>query len=128
MSKIKKWENEIKDFPSTIQVEGLYDDYEGFRILLRGGTPSRVYRVNFGDYYLGYRNFDESERLKSLPFFPLNTREWCLFKSTDSDFTNWIIEESNGIQEKDDVTHYYIVTPNDVIDVLCLKEPIIEEL
>ncbi len=128
MSKIVKWETSIENFPNAITIDGLYDDYEGFRILVRGGKPSNVYRISFGDYYLGYRNFDESERLKSLSQFPVNCREWSLFKADDSDFIDWVHSESNHIQLKEDITHFYIVTQNDIVEILCLKEPIIEEL
>ncbi len=125
---IIKWDVSLKGFPKTIHIEGLHDDYEGFRVIVRGGNPSKVYRINFETYYLGYRNFDESERLKSLSIFPFDSREWCLFKTEDSDFIDWVVDESEGIQMKEDITHFFIATPNDMVEVLCLREPIIEKL
>lgn len=127
-NKIVKWDLSLKGFPKTLYIEGLHDDYEGFRILIKGGNPSKLYRINFGTYYLGYRNFDESERLKSLHLFPCDCREWSLFKTKDSDFIDWLVDESKGIQSKDEITHYFIVTPNDMVEILCLSEPTIEEL
>lgn len=125
---IVKWNISLVDFPKTIYIEGLYDDYEGFRVIVRGEKSSRLYRISFDNYYIGYRNFDESERIKSIPEFPMNSREWCLFKSQNSDFINWLVEESCGIQSKGDITHYYIMTPNDIVEILCLKEPKVELL
>ena len=127
MEEIKKWEVNIFDFPQTVNVEGIHDDYEGFRIILRGGNPSRVYKLSF-ENYLGYRNFDESYRLKSLNMFPNNSREWCLFISKDSDFINWAVIESEGFQTKEKIIHFYIATPNDIVEVLSFEEPEIEEL
>lgn len=126
---IEKWMPlSVKKFPKTIYVEGLHDDYEGFRVVVKSENPSKVFCIKFDSYYLGYRNFNESERLKSLPLFPENSREWCLFKSTKSKFIEWVVNESQGVQSGEKITHYFIVTSDDIIEILCLKEPVIEEL
>lgn len=125
-NKIIKWESRITDFPNTIHILGVYDDFEGFRIVVRGDNNS-LYKFKF-ENYLAYRNADEGARLKSLQLFPTNSREWCLFKSYQSDFIEWIVTESNGIYTIDQITHYIFMTPNDVIEILSLDEPEIEEL
>ncbi len=126
---IEKWNIDyLHDFPSTLYIEGLHDDYEGFRILVKGGKPSKVYRISF-DCHLGYRNFDESERLKSLTDFPCNAQEWCLFKSNNSSFIEWLVSESfEASFDKKEVTHYFVATPNDIVEVLATCEPKIEKL
>lgn len=125
---IEKWETEIKDFPKEIFVEGLHDNYEGFRLVVRGGKPSRVYRISF-DCHVGYRNFDESERLKLNSLFPSFTGGWSLFVSEKSDFIDWLVGESFEVHtKKEEITHYYIATPNDIVEVLATCEPKIEKL
>jgi|SRR5690606_9599280 len=110
---IKTWYPKLDEkFPNSIVIDGIHDDYEGFRILVRGGEPSKVYRISFGFDYLGYRNFDESERLRTIPDFPKNSREWCLFKSDESSFIDWMVHESKGIHSLDEITHFYIATSN----------------
>jgi len=126
-NEIIKWNPKISNFPKTIYIEGLYDDYEGFRILVKGGDPSQMYKIVF-DNYLGYRNFDEGERIKSFDSYPANSQEWCLFISKDSKFIDWVIDESEGFVSKDNVIHFHIITPNDVIEVLSYEEPKIEQL
>ena len=127
MSKIKKWKSVISDFPQTVNVEGIHDDYEGFRIILRGGKPSRVYKLSFQNY-LGYRNFNESYRLKSFDSYPVNSQEWCLFISKESEFIDWVVDQSEGFLSKEKIIHFYIATPNDIVEVLSFDEPEIEEL
>lgn len=125
---IEKWIVEIEDFPSDIFVNGLYDDFEGFRILVKGGNNSRIYRISF-DSALGYRNFDESERLNMLNDFPTSKDGWSLFKTKDSEFIDWIVKESFEVHVKrEEITHYYIVTPNDIIEILSTTLPSIERM
>lgn len=126
-NEIIKWEPQIDDFPKKIHVMGIYDDYEGFRIIVRGDGDTNLFRFKF-DNYIAYRNSDEGARLKSLNLFPNDSREWCLFQSNNSEFIDWIVSESSGIYLKESITHYYFATPNDIVEVLSLDEPEIEEL
>jgi hypothetical protein len=124
---ISKWQPKIENFPESISVIGLYDDSEGFRIIFKDDKSMRHFKFTF-ENYLSYRNSDEGVRLRSLYFFPNNSREWCLFKSLSSDFINWLITESTGIYSSGDITHYFFATSDDIIEVLALDEPLIEEI
>ena len=127
-NKIEMWQTKIDNFPNEIFVEGLHDDYEGFRLIVRGGKPSRVFRIRF-ESHLGYRNFDESERLKLISLFPSSSNGWSLFKTENSSFIDWIVEESYEAHvTRDEITHYFVVTPNDIVEILTTEEPIIEIL
>lgn len=126
---IEKWKPfEAADFPADIQVEALHDDYEGFRVIVKGGISSEVYKIDFSDLYLGYRNFDESERLKFINSFPKDLRGWSLFLLTDSEFINWLTKESLEILSKDELKHFVIFTGDDIIEVLTLKDPVVTKL
>ncbi|ALS00164.1 hypothetical protein ATZ33_01860 [Enterococcus silesiacus] len=46
-----------------------------------------------------------------------------LFIIENSDFADWLEKESFGVNSKKDVTHYCIYTPDDVVDILSLKDP-----
>nr|WP_320049945.1 hypothetical protein [uncultured Desulfuromonas sp.] len=101
----KKW-TPIDSLSQTLYLEGLYDDYEGFRLLLRGaGEEQRILRIAF-DSALSYRNIDEG----------------------DSGFLQWFNHESQNIHKSDEVVHYSIYTPNDCLDVLSIFPPTVEWL
>ncbi|SHM97213.1 hypothetical protein SAMN05444484_11724 [Flavobacterium chilense] len=124
---IIKWEPDFTNFPNTIYIASLIDDYEGFRVIVKSENSSEHFKFKFNNY-ISYRNADEGARLKSLNLFPLNSRQWCLFRAEKSDFISWIVEESSGMYLEEAITHYFFVTPNDIIEVLSLEEPELEEL
>lgn len=115
--------------PNELYIDAIHQDAEGFRILIGGRNElgMSIFRLKF-ESYIGYRNFDESYRLMSLDKIPVSCREWGLFKTTDSSFINWIIEESGGRYSKGELLHFIVVTQNDIVDVIALEEPIVEEL
>jgi hypothetical protein len=123
---INKWQPKIENFPKSISIIGLYDDLEGFRIIFKDDKSIRHFKFTF-ENYVSYRNSDEGVRLKSLNLFPNNSRQWCLFKTSSSDFIDWIITESTGIYSSGDIIHYFFTTSDDIIEVLALEEPLIEE-
>lgn len=119
---IQKWEPNIKEFPMSIFIWGLYDDADGFRVICGDVESDRRFEFRF-DNYIAYRNTDEGARLKSLNQFPYNSREWCLYKTHESDFIQWIKEESNGIYSSNTITHYFFATQDDIVEVLSVEEP-----
>jgi hypothetical protein len=126
-NEIIRWEPKISNFPKTVHIMGIYDDYEGFRIIVREEGKTNLFRFKF-DNYVAYRNADEGARIKSISLFPNDSREWCLFKTQNNEFVDWIVNESSGIYLKESITNYIFATPNDIIEVLSLDEPEIEEL
>lgn len=46
-----------------------------------------------------------------------------LFIVENSNFIEWLEVESFGVNGKEDVTHYCVVTPDDMIDILALNPP-----
>jgi hypothetical protein len=55
-----KWEL-ISELPEDMYLEGLHNDYEGFRLLLKGaGDKARMLRITF-DPVLAYRGIDEGD-------------------------------------------------------------------
>lgn len=104
--------------------EGLHDDWEGFRILLR--SNDRVLRVSF-NAHVAYRNMDEGKRLKTLSQFPRDILGVTFYTVENSTWAKWFYEESK-VYDGDELTHYMIGTDNDWIDVLALEPPIVEWL
>lgn len=122
-----KWEP-VNNLPRTLYLEGLHDDHEGFRLLLRGDDPiGRVLRISF-DPALSYRNTDEGDLLKSVP--QISEMQWPLLTVENSSYLEWYHEESLGIQKAKPrkVLHYLIVTPADCVEVLAANPPIVDWL
>lgn len=80
------------NFPKCVSVKGLYDDSQGFRIVFSDNDSPNEFNVIF-DNYIAYRNSDEGARLKSHALFPNNSREWCLFKTNQSEFIDWLVQK-----------------------------------
>lgn len=120
---IKKWIPK-EDVPKTCYLEGLRDDYDGFRLFLKGEDENGATLTISFENHLGYRNFNESERLKTLNNYPSLGEKWTFFIVEESEFTKWIVEESSEIVREQDVTHYLIATPEDIVEVLAKEAPI----
>lgn len=117
----------VEGVPARLYCEAIHDDYEGFRILLRGeDANSSVLRITF-DPALAYRNIDEGNLLRTLVKVD-NIRESSLFTVENSTWIEWFREESDGIYEGREIVHYAIYTPNDCIDVLAEFDPLVEWL
>lgn len=52
-------------------------------------------------------------------------RKWFLYKVENSKLSKWAEEESCGFYVSDQLTHYCIVTSEEIIDILSSFEPII---
>jgi len=123
--KYKKW-LPLENIPDRLYIDGLYDDREGFRLLLSDYETGRMLRITF-DPVLSYRNTDEGDLLVTL-----ESREgfirWPLFIIENSKFIQWFNEESLNIHKDKNPMHYSIYTPNDIIDVISAFPPIVEWL
>lgn len=122
----KKWEP-MSCLPNEMYLEGLHDDYEGFRLLLKGsGDKGKILRIAF-DPSLVYRNIDEGDFLK-MANDGEGLMKWCLFTVENSTYEKWFHEQSYNIRESENIVHYAIYTPNDCIDVLSAYPPKVEWL
>jgi hypothetical protein len=120
--KYTKWEP-VEGIENEIWVEALHDDYEGLRILLKGSSESSgVLSISFPQYY-GYRNVDESYRDKLWQTGDFEERDWSLFKTTASEFIEWLFEQSGGVYSKEEMVHYVVKTGADVIEVVANLTP-----
>lgn len=124
----KKWEP-IPGLQDEMYMEGLYDDYEGFRILLKGSDDhARMLRITF-DPPLVYRVIDEGDLLS---YDRVNDYEpsgqWAFFIVENSSYLEWFQHISQGIHDENAIVHYAIFTPNECIEVLSEYGPEVEWL
>jgi hypothetical protein len=116
-------------WPPNLYVQGLHDDYEGFRIVLENkDAGGEVYKIAF-DSHLAYRNMDEGDRLRGLSSLTKTRNKTAIvYKVEESKWVKWFKEENPGKYDDESIYHWAIVTPNDWIDVLSLEPPIAVEL
>jgi hypothetical protein len=52
--------------------------------------------------------------------------QWTLFKVTNSEYLEWISNQSFDIAESENLTHFAIVVVDSIIDIIAAYEPKIE--
>ena len=126
--KLVKWEP-IEKIENEMYLEGLYDDWEGFRLLLRGvNKSSGMLRIIF-DPAWSYRYIDEGDLLKSLNERKRNIEgAWPLYTIENSKYIEWFNEESFDMHKDKNIAHYAIYTPVHLVDVLSAFTPKVEWL
>ena len=113
--------NPVDNIPKSIFVEQLIDDYDGLRIILQGKNPyDRKLEIFFFDRIF-YRNTDESYFLRTID--NIGKRGSSLLIVNNSLLTKWIHNESYGVYQDKNITHYLILSGNDCIDILTSTPP-----
>jgi hypothetical protein len=119
----KKWEP-IKSIPASLYCEGIHDDYEGFRILLKGEDQNAsILRIKF-ESALAYRNVEDGKRSKTQDLLS-DAKDFSLYTVINSKWLNWFSEENYGMYDGLNLVHYAILSLNDWIDVLSAEQPIV---
>lgn len=127
MVKINKWVPK-ECLPDVVYIEAIIDDYSGFRIIVKGKEElSDSFEIHFPKNY-GYRNFNESYRLKTYRENPDIMGDWSLFKMSGSNFENWLFEESLNSIKLNDIKHFIISSPNEFFEVLAPCDPIVKKI
>lgn len=123
-TEFEKW-NPLVEIPSSVSVERLIDDSDGFKIYLYDANVDienieTIFLIEF-DFYFGYRNLDESYHLNTWRELPFPTDTWSLFRTTRGDFVRSFNELTLNIH-KDKVVNYMICTSNDVVEILTSRD------
>jgi len=123
---LKKWEP-IDHLPEEMYLEGLHDDYEGFRLLMKGKNPQdKMLRIHF-EVPLVYRNIDEGDYLLYSPVKNESAKS-TFYTIENSQYLEWFHKESLDMHKSEKIIHYAIYTPNDCIDILSPWSPKVEWL
>lgn len=112
----------LEGVPHEVWVEAIHDDYEGFRVLLKGDGNARTLRLTFVAP-VAFRNINESFRARTWSDRPAHLGLPSLRLVDRSRWLDWLIEESGGILDAGKLKHYAIYTPEDCIDVVTEFEP-----
>ncbi len=111
--------------PLGCWVEGIHDDYEGFRILLHSNKRKQRYRIRFG-YCFHYLVSEESKRLRQS--FDFTKSEGAIYKASESAFIDWAFAEQLEITDKVQFSHYLICGDDCLVEVLTSAVPTTRKL
>ncbi|WP_241576496.1 hypothetical protein [Rosenbergiella collisarenosi] len=83
-------------------------------------------KISF-DWFHTFRVVDEGDVIKMLNKF---NGEMILgiYTLVDSEYLEWFHEQSVGIHLDGNITHYMVVTVNDVIEILSSEKPVISKI
>ncbi len=86
--------------------------------------------INYGYQYIMYRGSDEGDRLRSINHYLEEKKEGyfkgkLMFMVTNSDFIEWVKNETYGMYENNEMHHYMFVTSEDIIEVVARGFPTI---
>ena len=109
--------------PASSNLSLLQDDSSGL-ILVLEAPDETSYEIHFPGH-LAYMVTDEGDRLRSMEYLTgrAATPVGCI---ENSKWKGWFVEESLGIREADQLIHWCIVTPNDIIDIIALESPVVK--
>ena len=127
---MEHWERwtPINGVPSKLYNDTFIDSKEGIILEFSDEKDKKKFVVKFEDGVLSYRNTDEGSILKKLNYLDQQYgtdfySEWTLFKVTNTEYINWLLDECSGIYEQNQVEHYVFFTPNDIIEILTTYTP-----
>lgn len=122
MDIFKKWEP-VQGITTELQVKEILVNDKGLRITLAAQEPTSKNLNLFFQGYLLVRNSDESGRIKLWAKATFEDRKWPLCITTSSQLIDWLHEESDGVYDKNDMTHYLVKTGTDVVDIIANQSP-----
>ena len=108
--------------PSDSELTLLRDDASGLVLVLTTSADEQ-YAIHF-PRRLAYRVTDEGDRLRSMDYLD-GRAATPLGRIEDSTWKTWFVDESLQIRDADALTHWCIVTPNDIVDVIAMEPPTI---
>lgn len=114
----------MAEIPTTLYLQELKENENGLTISLIESDNSPSLIIHF-DVYCSYRVTDEGDLLKTLS--NIENKD-CLGKSTlftveNSIYLQWFHEQTYNRWKDNQVTHYLIATPDQVIEIIHTHSP-----
>ena len=128
-----KWEP-VEGLYSTYYVDILVDSKKEFKIILsEEKNPQKKIQIIFENSVYAYRNTYESFRQNTIHILKKQYGEsfyinWTFFKITNSSYLSWLAEQSYGITDEINLTHFSIIAANEIIDIVAGYEPTIKSI
>lgn len=124
---IEKYENTV-DVPSIalgkeFDLINVLRDSTGLKIRIKPLGSTGELTILFEDVY-SFRSSTESCRLRVYKNFE-EFLPGVISRVNNSEYLKWFHEESNGIYDPDDASHYFIMTVDEFIDVISPSKPML---
>lgn len=124
----ERWEP-TTEISQKYYVDTIIDNIKGLRIILSDSEneDSKI-EISFDNSVHAYRSTDEGYRQEMLNYIDekYGTKfysEWTLFKVTNSEYLEWISNQSFAIAESENLIHFAIVAVDSIIDIIAAYEP-----
>jgi hypothetical protein len=119
----KRWHPD-ETIPLRVQITSIRDEADGLRVVVASEvTNSPLVTLVFEDF-VGYRNVNESFRSRTWQSQDFRGSSSLLIVE-GSRWLGWLREESGGVLDAFELTHYAIYTNDDCIDVAARKAPVV---
>lgn len=129
----QRWEP-TTELSKKYYIDSIIDNIQGLSIILSDAEieDSKI-EIVFDNSVHAYRSTDESYRQKILNYIDEKYgtefySEWTLFKVVNSEYFEWIYNQSFGIAEIEELNHFSIIAVDSIIDIIAAYEPIIKKL
>ena len=123
-----RWEP-ISGLADKYCLVSVVSDEDGFKVILEDdkGIGPNV-SIFFKDYVWSYRNVDENFRIKIIgdlleKYGSSFYGQWTFFTVKESDYFNWLSEQSHEIFNANQFIHFSIVACDDILDIVSCYEP-----
>jgi hypothetical protein len=118
----ERWE--LEGLTSKMYIDGMIDDREGFRLILKSSDPKmRSLRILF-DAPLCYRGVQEKNLLRQIYRENEDIYPWPIFIVKNSRYAKWFYAQANDASDRDG-NHYHIAAMGDIVDVLSSRPPVL---
>ena len=119
-----RW-NPIPSYEGTrLYCEAIHDDWEGFRIWLRGEKSTEPMIIVRFDNKFMYVNSDEGDRLSKVESDTKMNFPHAFWTVEGSALIDEFHRQSLNMHKKHKIVHFAFLTCNDCIDVLSDREPV----
>ena len=122
----KIWD-ETREWPSILYLHGLHDDCEGFRLVLEDKVLNGCTYLLVFDTCLTYQKTDKGYCHNSLrDLIRDNRTEFkAVYVVENSEWITSFLKDNPGGHLPGNLIHFAIVTQDDWIDIIALKEPVV---
>ena len=119
------------DLYGNYETNQIIDKRDFFKLLITKVVNQELVEITFDKSVWAFRRTSESFRQNVFKDLSLTYGDdfyinWSFFKIENSNYLNWLKEESDGVSNHLKLVHYVIMTLDDVFDIVANYEPRIQ--
>ena len=122
---IFKWVPNKNTMAGFYELKYIKDNFDSLTICLE--NEQQVLNLNWNGIVDRYCRSTEESRFAFISDewqkIKTNFKDWMFFLMKKSQYRDWFYSEYGEFAEEDEFTHYMIVTPNFVLDIISAFEP-----